>query len=434
MLGAPALAADAKTRRVSVSSAGAEGTLQSVLPSISADGRYVAFWSKSDELVDGDTNGNGDVFVRDRATGITERVSVNSAGVEGDRLSRGQSISADGRYVAFESSTTNLVRRDTNGFPDIFVRDRTTGVTKRVSVSSIRVEGDNRSLSPSISADGRYVGFQSYASNLVGNDTNCSNDIFVRDRSTHKTKRVSVSTSGLEGNASSWFPSISADGRYVAFMSVATNLVGSDTNRSSDVFVRDRVTRKTRRVSVSSAGVEGDDDSYDVSISADGRYVAWQSISSNLVGSDANGSLDVFVRDRSTHRTKRVSRSSSGGQGNGSSYSASLSGDGRFVAFTAVADNLVGNDINIAYDIFVRDRVTHQTRRVSVSSARDEANGDSFGSSISADGRFVAFYSNATNLVASDTNDQYDVFIRGPLHLGTTMDYETSRAESSEPS
>ena len=346
----------------------------------------------------------------------TKRISLSSTGAQGDGDSRAASISADGRFVAFESSATNLVGNDTNGKEDVFVRDRRTGKTRRFSVSSAGAQGDGDSRAPSISANGRFVAFRSAATNLVGGDTNASLDVFVGDRRTGKTKRVSVSSAGVQGNSFSESPSISADGRFVAFESAATNLVGNDSNGFRDVFVRDRRGGRTKRVSVSSAGAEGNNESRQASISADGRFVAFRSDATNLVGNDTNGFRDVFVHNLERGKTKRVSVSSAGAQGKGDSSAPSpMSADGRFVAFDSAATNLVGGDTNGFSDVFVRDRRTGKTRRFSVSSTGAQGNGDSFAPSISADGRFLAFESSASTLVGGDNNGALDVFVRGPL-------------------
>jgi Tol biopolymer transport system component len=420
-LGALAVPASAgvatKTKRVSVSSAGGEANDASYSPSISADRRFVAFRSYATNLVGGDTNGAADVFVRDRRTGKTRRVSLNSAGAEGDGSSYNPSISADGRFVGFQSDATNLVGGDANGASDVFVRDRRTGKTRRVSVSSPGGEGNGGSYDPSISADGRFVAFNSDASNLVGGDTNGATDVFVRDRKTGKTRRVSVSSAGGEGNDASYSPSISADGRFVAFQSFASNLVGGDTNGFTDVFVRNRKTGKTRRVSVSSAGAEGDGGSYHPSISADGRFVALVSSATNLVGGDTNGFSDVFLRNRRRQRTTRVSVSSAGAQGNSGSFLIDplvVSADGRFVAFISNATNLVSSPTSGEQD-FLRDRKAHKTRLLSVSTSGVQADSNSWDPALTPDGRFVAFPSSATNLVGGDTNGYADVFVRGPL-------------------
>ena len=214
--------------RVSVSSAGAEANRQSYWPAVSSTGRYVTFASDSWTLVAGDTNNTADVFLRDRLSGTTTRVSRSASGAQSNGLSDSSDVSADGRYVAFRSDATNLVAGDTNANGDIFVRDRTAGTTTRVSVGSAGVQGNSGSGQPSISADGRYVAFESDATNLVANDTNGVRDVFVRDRVAGTTSRMSL-TYAAQGDASSISPAISADGRYVAFTSNATNLVSQAT-------------------------------------------------------------------------------------------------------------------------------------------------------------------------------------------------------------
>ena len=257
----------------------------------------MVFYSSASNLVSGDTNGWSDIFVHDRQTGQTTRVSVASDGTQGNSASDKPSISSDGRYVAFKSTATNLVSGDTNGFIDVFVHDRQTGQTTRVSLASDSTQGNGDSYSPSISADGRYVAFRSSASNLVSGDTNGTSDIFVHDRQGGGTTRVSVASDGTQGNGDSYSPSISADGRYVAFMSAASNLVSGDTC-CSDIFVHDRQSGQTTRVSVASDGAQGNNHSWYPSISADGRYVAFHSYASNLVSGDTNSAPDVFVHDR----------------------------------------------------------------------------------------------------------------------------------------
>ncbi|MDO5648693.1 MAG: hypothetical protein Q4G20_12240, partial [Paracoccus sp. (in: a-proteobacteria)] len=403
--------------RVSVSSSGVQGGRGSYYPSISADGRFVTFYSEAGNLVPGDTNWRHDIFVHDRQTGVTERVSVSSSGEQGDWSSFMPSISADGRFVTFWSDATNLVPGDTNWRHDIFVHDRQTGVTERVSVSSSGEQGNRHSYNPSISADGRFVTFRSYATNLVPGDTNERDDVFVHDRQTGVTERVSVSSSGEQGGEWSSTPSISADGRFVTFYSDATNLVPGDTNGRHDIFVHDRQTGVTERVSVSSSGEQGDGYSYYPSISADGRFVAFKSDATNLVPGDTNGRGDIFVHDRQTGQTERVSVSSSGEQGNYESSAPSISADGRFVTFRSSATNLVPGDTNRSGDIFVHDRQTGQTERVSVSSSGEQGGGYYGYPSISADGRFVTFYSSTSNLVPGDTNGAMDIFVAtNPLH------------------
>lgn len=229
---------------------------------------------------------------------VTTRISVDSDGVQGNDMSEKAAFSADGRYVAFESYATNLVPGDTNGAMDVFIHDRVTSQTSRVSVDSAGLEGNWTSEQPSISSDGRYVAFWSYASNLVPGDTNMRSDVFVHDRMTGQTSRVSVGPGGLEANEESSYASISADGRMVAFDSGASNLVPGDTNAMKDVFVHDRLTGLTSRVSEDSEGVQGNRTGIFSSISADGRYVGWVSNATNLVRRDTNRTSDSFVHDR----------------------------------------------------------------------------------------------------------------------------------------
>ncbi|MCW5775737.1 MAG: PD40 domain-containing protein [Phycisphaeraceae bacterium] len=345
-----------QTSRVSVSSTYVQSNGSSAFPSVSADGRFVAFSSAATNLVEGDTNGLDDVFVHDRQTGKTTRVSISSTGAQGDGDSTHPAISADGRFVAFSSAASNLVEGDTNGVLDVFVHDRQSGATGRVSVSSSGSQGNGHSSSPSLSADGRFVAFFSFADNLVEGDWNWASDVFVHDRQAGTTERVSVSSSGNQGNGSSLVPSISPDGRFVAFSSDASNLVEGDWNWASDVFVHDRQAGTTERVSVSSSGNQGNSFSLLASISNEGRFVAFASMASNLVEGDTNGTWDVFVRDRQAGTTQRISVSSFGSEGNGESLLLSISDDGRFVAFSSEAANLVDGDTNDVQDVFVRDR------------------------------------------------------------------------------
>jgi Tol biopolymer transport system component len=347
---------------------------------------------------------------------LTELVSVRSNGRQGDDISgrfSAPAISGNGLVVAFDSQATNLVGGDTNRAVDLFVRDRTTGRTTVVSVSSRGKLGNGHSLGPAVSGDGRFVAFESDASNLVPADTNFMRDIFVHDRLTRDTTRVSVGPGGAQADATSLDASISADGRYVAFISDASNLVpGGSTGRQA--FVHDRVTGVTELVSVDTAGTESDGFATGAAISADGRSVAFGSFATNLVPVDTNGAIDIFVHDRLTGTTVRASVRTDGGEGNDSSLRASISGDGSIVTFSSNATNLVDGDTNERRDIFVHFLATGVTERISVSSAGVQSDGDSdgfgirggtsFGPEISNDGSHVAFDSQATNLIADDTN------------------------------
>ena len=416
--------AQAGTWRVSVSSSGTQGNRASDKSSVSADGRFVAFTSSAFNLVPRDGNSARDVFVRDLETGATERVSVNSAGSEGNGSCDDPSISADGRFVAFSSYASNLVSGDTNVASDVFVHDRQSGTTERVSVDSAGAAGNGDSYSPSISADGWIVAFTSRATNLVSGDTNKTADVFVHDRQRGLTERVSVDSVGSEGNDMSEYGTFTSDGSIVAFDSFASNLVSGDTNAVADVFLHDRRSGVTERVSVDSAGNQGDNSSQEPSINADGRYVSFWSYASDLVPGDANLSPDVFVHDCQAATTDRVSVDSSGAEGNSGSYRPSLSADGHVVAFDSFASNLVSGDTNGTADVFVHDRLAGSTLRVSIDSAGSQANAPSSEPAISADSRFVAFSSSATNLVSGDTNGWSDVFSHGPyLTLETAPEF-----------
>jgi hypothetical protein len=378
--------------------------------------RYIAFQSDATNLVSGDTNAFSDIFVHDRQTGATTRVSVATNGGQGNADSFSPAISSDGRFVAFSSNATNLVPGVAGG-TDVLVHDRQTGITTRAARASSGTPANAGSFDPSISSDGRFVAFESFATNLVAGGTNTVG-VYVHDRQTAVTTRVSVASDGTEGNASSDFSSVTSDGRFVAFVSGATNLVAGDTNGFvADVFVHDRQTGATTRVSVASDGTQGNGDSSVVipRISSDGRFVAFASLATNLVAGDTNAVADVFVHDRQTGATTRVSVASDGSQANGASGiffpSLSMSSDGRFVGFDSDATNLVSGDTNAATDVFVHDRQTGATARVSMDSAGIQGNNIAAVPSLSPDGRFVGFDSDATNLVSGDSNGASDVFV-----------------------
>lgn len=418
-------------QRMSVASDGTEGDGSSTTSAVSADGRVVAFVSAASNLVPGDANFQLDVYVHDRATGTTERISVGPNDEDADGQSATPSLSADGRYVAFASLAGNLVVDDTNGSFDVFVRDRTTGVTERVSLAADGSEATSDSVAPAISADGRYVAFASAAA-LVPEDLNDTFDVYVHDRATGVTTRVSVASDGTESDNLSLAPRISADGSVVVFHSFASNLVADDTNGVPDVFAHDRTTGTTARVSVSSSGAQGTQQSIGAEISGDGRFVAFDSDAPNLVPDDTNGRTDVFVHDRVTGVTERASVSSFGFEGNNRSGfldPPALSFDGRYVAFTSSATNLVPNDTNNRVDVMLRDRVLGSTIRVNVGADGSEADGNStLWPSLSADGSVVVYASSATNLVADDLNFVSDVFAwidtcgNGTLDVGESCD------------
>jgi len=420
-----------------------QGTGMTGAPAISADGRFVAYKADADNI--GRLHELADVFVYDVLDDVVKRVNVSSTGIQSNfGLAEPDtvSISADGRYVAFAEFGDSLVPDDENYFHDVFVHDLNTDKTVRVSVSSDGEEADSNSSHPGISADGRFVVFHSRAGNLDPdfNDLNIYLDVFVHDRDTDEngvfdragaisTTHISISNDGDPENGSSMNPSISSDGRYIAFESSANNLVNGDDNiclytdymgreyevPCSDIFVHDRTAGTTERVSVSSGGGQADGKSFMPSISSKGRYVVFLSTAENLVAGDDNEKTDVFVHDRNTGSTERVNLSGSNGQANGSSFGfSSISANGRFVVFTSTADNLVPDDTNGVEDVFQRDRKTSETKRLSECPCDNEqGNIISQRPVISADGRFVAFESAASNLLIdlADTNHGNDVFV-----------------------
>jgi Tol biopolymer transport system component len=347
-------------RLISSAPGGANGSSSS--PVLSADGTRVAFVSTASNLAGGDGNGAADVFVTDRDGAVT-RVSVAAGGADPNGPSSDPDISADGRFVVFESAASNLVDGDTDGVADVFVRDLQTQTTSLVSSARGGGPADGASGSPAISASGAFVSFASKATNLVAGDGNGVGDVFVRDLVLARTSRVSVTSRGRQQNAAVADPftqisDISRDGRYVVFDSDATNLVRADANQHTDVFLRDRRRHTTVLVSASSLNVQGNNDSFSPLISSDGRIVAFQSLASNMAPGDGPRE-DVFVRDLRQRATSVV-----GVADDGSPRAAelvpqllqrpALSADGRIAAFSSTAPNLVAGDANGREDVFLR--------------------------------------------------------------------------------
>lgn len=414
---------------LSIFRASASGSIEadnnSRAPSVSGSGQFIAFSSSAANLLTFgfDINGFSDIYLYNKFTRALARVSLTPDSIETDNSSQTPSISSDGRYIAFASDATNLlgIGGDTNGVTDIFVHDMLTHVTTRVSLASGGTQADNSSMNPAISADGRFVTFASDAANLlgIGGDTNGFRDIFVHDGLTGLTTRVNLSSGGAQADNNSQTPSISSNGIFVAFASDATNLlgIGGDTNGFKDIFVRDRATGLTTRVSVSSAAVAGNNASLSPSISGTGQFIAFASDASNLIGagSDTNIASDIFVHDSLTATTTRVSLAPGGAQANSASLDPAISSNGWLVAFSSSATNLIGPgaDTNAAQDIFLHDRTTGLTTRLSQAADNTQANNNSQTPAISADGLFTAFSSDASNLLGAggDTNGFRDIFV-----------------------
>lgn len=397
--------------------------------SVSADGRYVAFTSNANNLSAIDTSTTFSVYVRDTVTNTTTLASRQSAslgGANADGSSSRPSISADGRYVAFLSFAGNLSTVDTNAAADVYVRDTVAETTTLVSRQS-PVDGgavaDSGASQPAISADGRHVAFISSSDNLSTSDDDTVGNIYVRDLDTDTTTLVSrrSAADGAAGaNGFSSSPSISADGRHVAFHSAADNLVPKDLNGVVDVFVRDTVAFTTTLVSRTDGGDPASGgDSSDASISADGQRIAFASYADDLSDKDDDGVRNVYVRNLTKNGTTFLSRAAvSGAGGDDDSTAPSISADGTRVAFVSQADNLSSEDNDAAFtNIFVRSLDDETTTLVSrqAGAGGAGANGASDLPSISGDGRHVAFHSGATNLSAVDAAGVTDVFLRDVL-------------------
>jgi len=377
------------------------------------DGRYVAFSTEASNLYPGDYDSISEVAVKDTLTGAVDLVSVSSGGVPG--TGQFADISADGRFVAFWSSSSNLVPGDTNGDGDAFLRDRQADTTILVGLSPTGGQSTNGSEAPSVSDDGRFVAFSAVAQ--WGFPGEIERHIYVRDTLNNTTELISQSNLGVPAYCPTTIdcsnaPAISGNGRYVTFGSKSANLVPSDTNDVSDIFVYDRDTDSIERISLGAAGVQANAGSTDASVSADGRVVEFVSAASTLVAGDTNERFDAFVRDRQTQVTTRVSVSSGGFEANNDTLDAIISDNGRYVALSSLASNLVQGDTNGAQDGFVHDLQTGTTNRVTVDPSGQQLAGLSGGVNISEDGRSAAFYSEACDVTAGDTNSTDDVFLR----------------------
>ncbi|MCC6408875.1 MAG: PD40 domain-containing protein [Planctomycetes bacterium] len=358
---------------------------------------------------------------RDAAAQVTARASVSTAGFEANDHSLEPALSADGRWIAFSSTATALVGGDSNGVRDVFVHDRLLGTTSRASSTSSGAEAHGSSESPALSRDGLVLSFDSFASDLVTGDANGFGDVFVRDLATGATECASRNALGLTANARSSWSSLSGDGRFVVFLSEATDLVLGNPAFSSQVFVRDRQTGSIELASRDSSGVIGDGNCFDRPVlSADARYVAFASWASNLVVGDTNATSDVFVRDRLTGSTERVSISSAQLEADSSTRWPAMTPDGRFVAFQGPASNLSTPDHNVRDDVFVRDRLLGTTRCASLTPSFTTGDHWSRWPSISDDGLFVAFLTNTSDILAGDVPGTVDGALRDFSTLTTT--------------
>ncbi len=413
---------------ISATPDGSAGNGPSLFPSVSEDGRYVAFRSEATNIVADDTDTVRDIYVRDRQTGQVSLVSRASgpAGAKGARDSYNPRISANGRFVVFRSNATNLVPEDTDTLEDIYVRDLQANQTILVSRASTPVgaKGNGGSFNASISADGQRVAFRSEATNLSPEDTDTVPDIYVRDLSTNETILVSRASgvAGAKGTGFSEFPVISGDGRRVAFRSEAPNLVAEDPDPVEDIYVRDLQTSETLLVSrAAGAGAKGNARSTFVSISADGNLIAFDSQSTNLHPEDTLPDADVYLRDMTTGAVELISRASgpAGAKAVPGSSEPAVSADGRYVAFQSAASNLDPDDTDGTLDVYVRDRQTFSTE--ALSPALVNPYNRSFEAQIAGDGKLVAYQADAGTAGSGSSVPPSDVWASAVPKLGKCL-------------
>jgi Tol biopolymer transport system component len=415
-------AATPQTVRVTVSTTGVQQNRDATFAEISGDGNLVVFAAQAANLVPSDTNNKSDIFLRDITAGSTHRVSISTSGKQSTGPCYDPSISADGRYIVFSCASPNLVANDTNQTWDIYLRDTVSHTLTRVSTSAAGGQANGQSSKPEISRDGRFVVFYSFATNLVGNDHNTVSDVFRKNLQTGAIQRVSVSSTGIAGDRDSAWPQISPTGRYVAFESDADNLVSNEFTDFAyhHVYVRDTQAGTTTMVDQTPDGAGGNGDGMltGYPFSEDGRYILFTSRAFNLIQPlSTGGNESVYLRDMQAGVTTQIDfnpKSTGPIPGFGGS-AAGISSDGRFVLWDSGAAGIVPGD-TCCYDVFMTDRQTHTTTLVSRSSSGVPGNFSSGGGDYSADGQYFVFYSEASNLVANDTNNHRDLFVRGPLH------------------
>jgi Tol biopolymer transport system component len=408
---------DLETGEIALAStdeAGADANDRSQEPSLSADGRYVAFRSDATNLVDGAITTQWRIYVKDLATGEIALASSDEAGTDAEAHGYEPSLSADGRYVAFRSGATNLVDGATTTRDRIYVKDLETGEIALTSTDEAGADARDNSFDPSLSADGRYVAFSSWATNLVDGASTSRERIYVKDLETGKIALASTDETGADANGPSSTPSLSADGRYVAFRSSATNLVDGTTTMTDRIYVKDLETGEIALASSDETGADVDADAFSFapSLSADGRHVAFRSNATNLVDGAATTRDRIYVKDLETGEIALASTDEAGADANDRSQEPSLSADGRYVAFRSVATNLVDGATTTRDRIYVKDLETGEIALASSDEAGADANGHSYEPSLSADGRYVAFGSNATNLVDVATTSAWRIYVK----------------------
>lgn len=382
-------------------------------PRISADGRFVAYSSDAINIAAADTDFSSDVFVYDRQSGLTTLESVDAQGGQSFLPALTSGISGDGRCVAFVTSA-NLTSTPVNNNFSLYLRDRGAATTELISIGLGGTSPNSGSatdiaglpLSIGLSHDGRFVAFSSVATNLVAGDTNASSDVFVRDRLLGITERVSVGAGGAQSNGLSYSPTLSSDGRFVAFESRASNLVGQDANNTYDVFLHDRLLARTLRCSSTTSGAAGNFASYVASVSGDGRWVAFSSLATNLDGGTLS-QHQLFAYDAHDGTVRMVSRTGAGVPYGGGSPSFSASGG--HVAFTTLAAGPTPGAPPALPGIYVHELATGALKWVCAGPLGAGFSG--YSASLSADGRFCTVATDASGIDGLDLNQLYDIYL-----------------------
>lgn len=411
----------------------------SVQSTVSWNGELVLFTSFATNLVTTDTNEAVDVFLRDRVNGTTERISRRPNGVQANDSSGGAMMNPIATYFTYYSFATNLVTSDTSGYSDVFLVERdpdSSAITiERISKGFNGDEANGDSFLSDLSDDGTKIVYDSVANNTVATDDNEWSDIFLYNRDDDSTTKISISNNNSPGNGRSVKPRISSNGNYVIYYSEADNLVVGDTNGVPDIFGIDLTTFEVTRLSVGTNGTQANFGAkLEYALSPDGRYIVFASDSTNLVANDTNNASDIFLHDRETNTTRLVSVAFTGTRANGSSYDPTISANGRYITFNTLATNLYSNDTNGVGDAVVVDRYTRLIQPVAVSYDGSAVDGDSGTPQFSEDGLSVTFFSDATNLVMSDTNEFTDIFWRDFHSLVPTVTYLPISARTYQPS
>ena len=407
----PADADSAALHTTRVSAAPGMGVDGGTDPHVTDDGGFIVFVSSSSILVEGDNNGADDVFAYATATGNVTRVSLASDGSEADGDSGDPAISADGGTIVFVSSATNLDAAAVGVAGDLYMRETATGVTTRITGG-----WDDSALNgwvgePQISADGSTIVYASLASNIVPDDTNGTADVFEYDVDTGVTIKVSRSAIGANANGPSSHPAVSADGSLIVYESTATDIVADDTNTASDVFAYDTITGTTDRASLTESGGQADAASDHPGLAPDGSTVVFESQATNLTEIATQAGYDIYVRDLATGAVALVSVATDGTPGDGPSRNPRISADGLTVVYESEASNLVAGDTNSTADVFAHETSSGATTRVSVADDGTETDAASRYPAVASDGTRVVYESDATSLATNDDNAHTDVFL-----------------------